>query len=188
MSNTSIPQLVLYPKSVARAPDDLQHLLAMLKQTGLIADSDDQACQLPGKDFLNQLTFLGCSPEIQLSPEDGEKFCRISFSNIETKAVCLGHTSSIKPKCPACKKTISNWQQTEDWQQADSLLHCVHCNTDSAMHELKWRHECAYGRFALCIHYIHPHEAVPSETLLEALHRITGFDWDYCYITQQVNL
>lgn len=187
-TNTSIPQLVLYPKSVNRAPKDLHQLKASLLDIGFISAVKDLPYYLPGNEFVNLLAFLGCSPDIRLGPEDGDNYCQVVISDITNEATCLGFNTTIKPKCPACKTTLSQWQHIANWQQAHTLLGCTHCDTETELHKFKWRHECGYGRFAIRIRYIYPHEAVPSEALLASLEDATGFGWNYCYITQQVTL
>ncbi len=157
-----------------------------LQSSGFISQLEiENNTYLPGKDFLNLLTFLGCSPNINLAPEDGDKFCTIRLSEVEDNARCLGYTNTIQPKCPHCKKKIKNWQDNSDWQNASSLLNCDSCGKQSNMYSLKWRQEAGYGRYAIAINHIYPHEAVPSESLLSRLRDTTGFDWQYFY--SQVN-
>lgn len=140
---------------------------------------------LAGEHFLSLITFLGCSPNINLLPVDGENHCYISLIKASTRAKRLGFTNTAKPKCPACKKRISHWKtldgQAQAWQQADNICTCDKCQTATAFGDLNWKQECGYGRCGFEIAHIYPHEAVPTDQLLNILHQFTGFLWNYCY-------
>ncbi|MCW9014250.1 MAG: hypothetical protein OQL06_10735 [Gammaproteobacteria bacterium] len=183
MSN---PRLVLLPKDPSRIPDDIPELQQALTNAGLIDQSLDNAdtC-LPGDNFLSLLTFLGCSPNINLRPADGKNFCFVAFRPVTQHAVCQGYTSSIFPRCPQCKANIKNWMQINNWQFADTKYHCKECATETTMLQLKWRQKSIYGRFSIIIANIHPHEAVPSEKLLTTLATATGFSWTYFYANNE---
>ena len=174
------------PDTRTSIPQDINRLKALLLDIGFISATDKLPYYLPGNEFINLLAFLGCSPEIRLRPEDGDSYCQVVMSDIGDKASCLGFNTTVKPKCPGCKTNLDQWQHIPEWKHAHTLLSCSHCDTETELYKLKWRHECGYGRFAIRIRYIYPHEAVPSETLLSALENTTGFSWTYCYITQQV--
>ncbi len=135
---------------------------------------------LAGERFLSLLTFLGCSPNINLSPSDGENHCSISLLEPSRITKCLGFTQNSQPKCPHCKKRIADWK-VPGWQLQKQLCSCDKCLTDTAYAELNWKHECGFGRCGFEVTHIYPHEAVPTEQLLNALYRASGVQWQYCY-------
>ena len=177
----ALARLTLYPQQPDHRPQSVAALVDALKHTGLLAAETSDHCYLPGEQFLNLFSFLGCSPQIHLHPDEGDNYCYIRIDDTHENAVCLGYTTTVIPRCPGCKHKLRDWKQVGNWQQAATACRCEHCKTETAMSQLKWRHECAYGRFSLYIAHIHPHEAVPTEQLLIQLRQASGFEWDYCY-------
>ena len=135
---------------------------------------------LPGENFLSLLTFLGCSPNINLLPTENESHCHISLIEHMKNPQCLGYTSTCNPKCPHCTKRISHWK-TDYWKTAGSKCICDKCDTESTYDKLNWKQECGFGRCGFEIAHIYPHEAVPTDQLINALNTNTDIDWDYCY-------
>lgn len=176
------PRLIFHPVNIADTVSDTSGLIQALKNIGFIDQSlDTPNAYLPGNDFLSLITFLGCSPHINLHPDDGDNFCAISISTICTQATNLGYTSTAKAKCPHCGAAIKNWKNIENWQLADTLFECEKCGKEARMHELKWREKSGYGHSSIAVMNIHPHEAVPADKLLNTLADATGFKWIYCY-------
>lgn len=173
-------RLVFHPQQPQQAIDYPQ-LLRCLKEIEYIeTESEHDGNFLPGNQFLSLLTFLGCSPSINLTPTEGEKHCSIRMIDEKERAVCLGHTQTAKPKCPDCKKRIGTWKD-EYWQQPDQQILCDKCQAENTFSTLNWKHECGYARGGFEVVNIYPHEAVPTEQFLDALHQYTGFAWSYCY-------
>jgi len=146
----------------------------------IITPSHGDNHYLPGDNFLSLLTFLGCSPNINLSPTDNEDHCHISLIKQTDNPQCLGYTRTCNPKCPHCTKRISNWK-TGNWQLAGSTCLCDKCGMESNYDKLNWKQECGFGRCGFEVAHIYPHEAVPTDQLINALKKKTGFDWKYCY-------
>ena len=178
--NTS--KLIFFPDSIDKAINN-EALLQTLINSQFITENKQNTNQyLPGDNFLSLITFLGCSPNINLIPVEGENHCFISLIEHSQKPICLGYTLTVNPKCPACKKRIGEWK-IPDWQSAGQLCHCDKCQKQSLYSELNWKHECGFSRCGFEIHHIYPHEAVPTDQLLEKLKYCSGFEWDYCYTT-----
>ena len=181
--NTSIPRLILHPKDGQYIADNMASILQQLESIHFISQLiNDSSIYLAGKDFTNLLTFLGCSPDINLSPEDGDNFCSISIPDIHQNSVLLGYTSTSVPRCPKCKHKIHDWKQHfHNWKKADYIYNFSECQTDTCVARLKWRQEAGYGKCCISINHIHPHEAVPSEKLLNALQQASNTEWTYFY-------
>jgi hypothetical protein len=174
-------KLVLYPC----VPDFTQlesgAIINALKNGGLISGATHHDAYLTGDAFIELFSFLGCAPNICLTPADGDNFCHVIIRSAPGNIHCLGHTATAIPRCPHCKHKMIHWQQTENWQLGETVCTCSHCNTATAMQNLDWKQECAYGRMAVDIINIHPFEAVPSDNLLHILQAATNVEWRYCY-------
>jgi len=177
----SLARLVFHPRQLDHAPADIPALLQALTGIGLISSQQQDDHHLPGDEFLGLLSFLGCSPHILLHPNEGASYCYLGIDPVSDSPRCLGYTVSVVPRCPVCKQRISDWQTIPDWQQASSQYTCQQCASSTPVSQLNWRQECGYGRFSFHIAQIHPHEAVPSDKLLDSLQQSSGFNWDYFY-------
>ncbi|MGD8514698.1 MAG: hypothetical protein PVF52_03720 [Granulosicoccaceae bacterium] len=167
------------PQASLPAVDDM---LALLRDIGLAADGFDwHGAQhyLPGERFLDLITFLGCSPSINIEPSgDGSEFCHIAIARYDTPQVFAADNART-PRCLHCKQELPNWR---DWQYSPLVEYaCPHCGEPLRLDRLNWRRTVAIARGALYIYGVHDSEAVPSELLLLALEKHTGKRWAYCY-------
>lgn len=180
---TPVPRLILHPADPRYVPGDHNEIFKALLAIGLLTETTcDKHTYLAGKEFINLLTFLGCSPEIKLSPQDGENFCSISIPGYHEDNMLLGYTSTIIPRCPACKHKVNDWKQhIHDWKHGNHIYHCTECQQQTPVAELNWRQEGGYGHCAIIINHIHPHEAVPADKLLSTLQQASQTEWVYCY-------
>jgi len=173
-------RLIFFPASPEQLVD-YNNLLSALSTFAFInPEADKNNEYLPGDKFLNLLTFLGCSPNINLTPTDGESHCFISLLEATEQPGCLGYTQTVNPKCPNCTKRISNWK-TDSWMQGNSVCCCDKCQTESSYAELNWKQECGFACCGFEIAHIYPHEAVPTDQLLTQLEKHTSVKWSYCY-------
>lgn len=174
-------KLMLYPTRATFTPITSETLLIALKACNLISDASLRNPYLPGSAFIKLLSFLGCSPNICLTPEEGDNYCHVIFKPWQSESHCLGHTATAVPRCPQCKTKIPAWKKIAHWQNGATIYTCPHCHTATTLQKLQWKQECAYGCMAVEIINIHPFEAVPSENLLSVLQEATGVEWNYCY-------
>lgn len=179
-------RLIICPKTSTDAPAELPEIIKALKDIGLIAEEFSNNDFYAGDSFINLISFLGCSPNIQLSPEDGDQFCFIHISETTTDSQHLGHCRSVSAKCPNCKTKIKDWKSANNWQSGNSQYSCQQCDTQSILADLKWCHEAGYGRLSISIVNIHPHEAVPAEKVLQTLNNVCGFEWTYFYANNEI--
>jgi len=182
----NIPRIIIYPKNVSNKPESISLIKQTINNIELAGKEFSANKFYTGDAFLSLLSFLGCAPNIHLSPEDGDNYCYIEISNITDKAKILGHTQSVIPRCPDCKHKLKNWQSISNYTLANTNINCPECNALLKMSDLKWRQEGGYGQFYISISNIHPHEAVPSEKLLQTLEQTTGFAWHYFYANNQI--
>jgi hypothetical protein len=184
----TLPRLILFPRHNEQTLDHVAPFIDRMTAAGLIGHPLDKDTFQVGSEFLSLLTFLGCAPNIQLSPDDGDQFCFIRLHPALDTAQCLGVTGTIRPGCPECRHKLTGWQSDVDWRLATTPIQCPRCGTATTVARLRWRHEGGYGRCALTIARIHPHEAVPTDQLLAALTEASGFDWTYCYANDSITL
>lgn len=176
----STSRLIFFPENASQPVDNRQVLDTLISTEFINTPAYSFNHYLPGDRFLSLLTFLGCSPNINLQPVENENHCYISLLDNSPETQFLGCTSTAKAKCPDCKKRISNWK-TDDWNITGTLCHCDKCHTQNPYAELNWKHECGFARGGFEISHIYPHEAVPTDQLLNALEKSSGYKWNYTY-------
>jgi len=176
----NISKLIFFPKPTD-ADINTQTLLNTLIESQFITAKELKTNHyLPGERFLNLITFLGCSPKINLFPVDGESHCFISFIEPTGLPSCVGYTKTAYPKCPSCTKRIVNWK-IPDWKLPGKLCKCDKCQTITPYTELNWKHECGFARYGFLITQIYPYEAVPTDQFLHILNQFSDLEWSYCY-------
>lgn len=177
------PRLILHPENTRHLIKDNHQLISSLLDIQFINETaGTDNTYTAGKEFINLLTFLGCSPDIKLSPNDGENYCTVSIPDAHETVTLLGYTSTVIPRCPSCKHKISDWKQHfHDWKQGDHVYSCTECQAQTPVANLKWRQEGGYGHSCVVVNHIHPHEAVPSEKLLNTLQQASATAWSYFY-------
>ena len=149
-----------------------------------------------GEHFLQLVTFLGCSPMIELEPPSDPvtlaadsaagKFCHVFLSSAESLRF-RSDPRTPAPRCPACHTTASDWQPLlQAWQNnpANGDWRCAHCEYTGHISGLGFRKSAGFGRTFVEIRGIYPSEAVPGEALLKALKSLTHGDWSTLYIKE----
>ena len=125
-----------------------------------------------GDKFLSLLTFMGCSPNIELEPQHDKPYCYIELEQAKAPQFIAG--KNIKPtKCPHCK----------------SLIHqpsCENCHKEIEPEKLNWRKTAFYASCWITIANIYALEAIPSDSLLNVLEKETGMKWKAAYVRYDV--
>ena len=188
MASNQTGRLVLTSKPEAPPPPtDL--LLAGLRDVGFIGRPlDDRATAvfLTGERFLQLVTFMGCSPHIQLDPPvDGGSFCHIRLEGPWPEPRLMRGRNTRPPRCAHCRASLSRWEQELDrWcthpSRAD--VHCHQCGRHQRPLDLQWRRNAGFGRLFLLVEDIFPGEAVPVSSLMQSLRQTSGSPWDYFYV------
>ncbi|MGB7934516.1 MAG: hypothetical protein WCH04_20280 [Gammaproteobacteria bacterium] len=194
----TVHKLVLYPAQVDCPTVETAALVTALQTIGLVAAP---ACHDPasgyraGEQFLQLVTFLGCSPAIELEPPaDPDEcarvcasgnLCHIRISLAEDRIRFRADSRLPAPRCPQCRKVEDRWTELIAQWRADpreNCWACRECGIHGRLFDLNFRHRGAFGHSFIDICGIHPAEAVPGETLLTALGELTGCDWRYMYL------
>ena len=191
-------KLLLYPDNPDFHPADPATLLACLQDIGLAGGSfpvQGQTRYLAGEHFLQLVTFLGCSPAIEFdlpadtgavatAAERGD-FCHISLTLTKERAAFRGGGRVPPPRCPSCRKAVSDWQQVlHDWQRTPhrEAWTCGQCGHHGRIQALDFRRHGGFARVFIDIWGIHPSEAVPVDALLTSLAGCSGTGWRYMYV------
>ncbi len=141
-----------------------------------------------GEQFMEQLTFVGCSPFIALQPEEAEAdqpYCAIHLPQPKNYYSAVD-SMNTPPRCPHCRKAHPSWQQAmQQWQQDQTQFWSCHvCEKTSAPWQWNWRKQAAFGRSVIEILNIHPHEAIPGQSLMDALQTLSQTPWQYAYVRE----
>jgi len=162
----------------------------LLVDLGLIgaAYGDFPGTYLVGPKFLQLITFLGCSPYLQLEPPtDGSNdFCYVQICGPFQAPRLLSAGNTRPPRCPSCGKGLTQWQQLEAvWAKGGSeqKIVCPLCNYGTSPVDLNWRRKAGFGHYFIAISGIFPEEAVPLPALLDYL-RGNGAPWRYFYLQE----
>lgn len=176
---------------------DRKKLTNALTAIGLITSklsiNEPQAYQT-GESFMQLVTFLGCSPNIQLDPpENRNELTRVCQNGelCHVRLVCGNKTLSFRfntgalPRCPACNTIDSYWDRhLENWTANPDGVdwECSKCKASSTIEKLNFRKQAAFIRDCIEIWGIYPSEAVPGEKLMKTLSDFTDCDWQAFYI------
>jgi hypothetical protein len=193
-----VHKLVLYPAQLDRPAVETATLVAALQDIGLIAAP---LCHEPangyraGEQFLQLVSFLGCSPAIELEPpldpDECERacasgsLCHIRFPSLENRIRFRADKRLPAPRCPQCRKSEDRWPTLIERWHADpreTRWACRVCGYHGRLFDLNFRQRGAFGRSFIDIRGIHPAEAVPGESLLATLGELSGCDWRYMFL------
>ena len=184
-----VNQLILCPERPELVPSDTAALLQRLHAIGFIADTltfEGREHYRPGEDFLQLITFLGCSPVVALGEPGatGDEFCHIQFDGPSAKPQFIAGSNVKVPRCPGCGHRLEQWQpEIKAWQEnAEHVWRCPECGNEYSPTLLRWRQCAGFGRYFITVWGVFEGEAVPSEELLNALRELSDFDWRYFYV------
>lgn len=177
-----MPSLLLFPGDPRWVPGERRAFMASLAELGLIAAadrSDDTGAYHPGPEYLALVMFLGCSPRVSFDPlhNDEGQAAGLLRCHIYSEVRFVAPATLAKARCPRCRAPAG----PVDVTAYDRPFLCTKCGWMSTVSDLDWRQVAGFGRCFLDIGGIHPHEAVPSDRLLESLRDRSMCDWRYCY-------
>jgi hypothetical protein len=180
--------LVFCPKSLTFASEKGVELLSQLENAGFIGASFDvlkQQGYLIGDKFLKLITFLGCSPHIDISPpqnlSDWGNFCHIEINSTRNPQFFKG-LKRPKCSCPHCKSRVNTMlAELEQWAPETQTLQCPKCQQTVLVEQLNWRHGGGFGQFFIVVNSIYPNEAIPTDKLMSLLSSASDEPWDYFY-------
>ena len=166
----------------------LLHTLARLDFISTDFLLDERTHYHTGPAFLDHISFLGCSPAIELAApaQDAEaaaragRFCHLHLHEA-TKLPRLRIRPGQRPRCRQCRTDIEP-ESLLSLNASSVTLTCPGCRRQIEPERLNWRQSGAIARIFLDIWSIHIAEAVPTDLLLQQLGHTTGGRWDFFYI------
>ena len=177
---TANASLIIHPDDPHWHFDEPEIIVTNLRKLGLVANEiqNEEQSYFIGDNFLELISFLGCSPNINLTPQDNPgKFCFVRLiSNPKITALTSKHSHA--PHCPHCKKPEKNWS---DNMSAIELT-CSSCGRIAPPWHYNWRKSAGFGRFFIEITEIYPREAIPQAALLTTLEQLHNTTWSYFYL------
>lgn len=197
MSETRKPiyRLVLHPQNEDYAPASSEMIQEILSSTGFIGDpcsvpdsgmaSADQAF-LAGEHFLQLLTFMGCSPNVNLAPqyETDQDYCHIVLSPVYTRVRFRSHSRDAFARCPACGRRDADGQALiERWRRNRILKEyvCPYCHKSMSLYDVGWRQMAGFARFFIEVFSIFPQEGIPTSHFLSVLENACAQPWTYFF-------
>jgi hypothetical protein len=182
-------RLILTPEDPYFVPPQPDAILSSLREIDLIGSPlENGQGNLLGEAFMQLVTFMGCSPAIQLEPgKAGEAFCHLLSQGPYPKPRLIEGKNTQPPRCSACRKRINDWRTLfQDWSEKEAgwTFSCPHCHQHQDPAKLDFRQSAGCGRFFLSIENIFPQEAIPSPSLLKTLQQESEMQ-PWCYFYQQ---
>lgn len=186
-TNRDVYRLVLLPVQYDADGLNPEPILGRLQAIGLLGEPMVQAANafLVGERFFDHLSFLGCSPHINIEPQspDDTNFCHIRVHNDEVARLYSGQNTGT-PHCPECKSSLTGISKLLSAREAvlpEDGWQCEACGSSGKMKNLNWRKTAGFARVAIEVWSVHPHEAVPTSYLIGTLEDATGVRWRYIY-------
>jgi len=193
------PKLLMHPASPDTPAVAKERLVRELQAIGLIGEQKPLGkggFYPAGEHFLQLVSFLGCSPAIELEPpQDPQeraaasaagRFCHIFISSGEQLQFrCDSQTRP--PCCPRCRNPEPGWRpRVQAWQEGKqgAVWECQACGYHGRLCDLVFRKTAGFGRTFLEIRGIYPSEAVPGPALLDTLASLTGGPWKTLYLRE----
>jgi hypothetical protein len=187
----SAGKLILYPQSALAPPPSQRALTSAMAEIGLIGEMLESLPErerfLAGERFLQLISFLGCSPHIELAPpsEGGDDFCFLDLLGPWARPRLFRGRNTRPPGCPSCGcRRDGHHLQLQPGAELPEALRwqCVQCGAAHHPGQWNWRQQGGAARIALSINGIFPSEALPGDELLARLKALDGKPWSYCYI------
>ncbi len=192
-------KLILLPTDPDTGIENCEQLVHPLQAIGFIGEpaSCRQGLFYPvGDRFLQLVSFLGCSPMIELDPPansaeldaaiaDG-RFCHVMLT-CSPALQFRADPQTRPPRCPQCGHADTHWaQRLQDWRDnpAETGWTCAACEQPAPLTSWVFRKTAGFGKVFVEIRGIYPSEAVPGDLLLNTLRSVTGNAWHYIYIKE----
>ena len=173
--------MVIYPEQ-ADLRVSQKSLISMLNTTGLLGAAETDTRFRPGNAFLELICFLGCSPNVALSPnQDNDPYCTIEVAASQDQIRCQFASNTRAPKCPVCRTNLSQLL-CDEMLKPCYLQNCPECQTELDLTTLNWRKSAVFAQSWIEINNIFEAEAVPHDDLMQYLKKETGAVWKVAYL------
>ncbi len=186
-------RLVFSPKDADYSPaapqQDSAALINALRKIQFIGDSlptshksQEQGQRfLVGDQFFQLMTFLGCSPNIEIEPREDMAFCHVEIPEPGPQHSLIASRTLKPPVCPQCRNALAHWRELGEH---DTSVTCPQCSHKALFSQYIWRRKAmSFARWHVSLWNIYESEAVPVPELLNAFEAATDTAWTYSYIT-----
>lgn len=172
--------LVLHPEDPAAAPE-AEAVIAVLRHCGLIAERPAGTDHLPGPDFAQHITFMGCSPAVMM---DDEALYRVEVTGPSERPRLHAGANTRPPRCHDCGHRFDDWRERlGDTGDASAEWTCPGCGRALRPADLDWRRTAGAARTEVVVWGVFEREGIPGDPLLHALGETTGgTPWRYFYL------
>ncbi len=193
-----VNRLVLVTITETDLAEVLEKLRTRLRDMEIIQQpvNNQQHCYAVGDGFMQQIIFMGCSPAIELQIPDVMEAGKVNFTFVRLSQHAgedgqyavpyygkrYDHIQQV-PRCPACRRPVkADISQLHSSLRSDpDRITCHACQHSSDVADLDWRKQTGWGNVFIEILNVYPHEAVPTDGLLQALSETTTSNWKYFY-------
>lgn len=192
MNEQRVHKLVLHPSAPGFALPSWDRLIRGLQAMEFLDKAfanDSDKRYLVGERFLQYITFMGCSPSVELTPPANGSldFCHVRFSDIYTQPRFRRATQSVFARCPHCRKRMNNWETAISHWLIDphaENFQCDKCANSVSVFQVGWRHTAAFACLFMDIYSIYPQEGIPTDQFLSELEALSGCQWNYFFTDQ----
>lgn len=174
-------QLVLSSLDQMFVPESFEDWIEALQKTEFVGEMCLPQRYRVGECFLDGVTFLGCSPELQFEPREDLRFCHFYLPAPTEQPRAWAHHHLPASKCPQCKSAIPWPGSTDPVFPADSGK-CANCGHRYSLESLAWRkRQLCFSCAPVVIWDVGDGEAVPADVLMLKLQELSGSDWRFSY-------
>ena len=183
-------RLYLYPVDINKNINP-EKLALTLQNIEFIAEplgdelSGNESCRYEvGEEFLSLICFMGCSPNIEMEPQENSPFCYVETPKYSGAMRFIAGDNVKKVNCPHCKKGQANLAASLLQCEEGALFsqQCTVCKEFIDPTTLNWRRSAFIAKNWVLLGNIYESEAVPDEKLLSALGQESGCEWKYAYV------
>jgi hypothetical protein len=178
-------RLYLYPTDTTRniPYKKLERALRNIAFIDTALESDKGYRYQVGEQFLSLICFMGCSPNIEIEPQQNRPFCYVEIAKDSDEPHFIVGSNVKKVNCPHCKKPLATLVDALLSEPSGLLQqHCTLCDSVIDPEKINWRKSAFIAKTWILLGNIYEAEAVPDEKLLATLQQVSGCQWQYAYI------
>ncbi len=179
-------KLYLYPED-PDAPVENAGLKSTLADCKFIGPLIEKNRYQAGEQFLSLLCFMGCSPNIELEPQNDRPYCYIEIPESSAEKRFIAGRNTRKLQCPGCKQTVNNAKAliNDAIENKVDFFECPECNQRIDLETINWRKSAFIAKSWIAVGNIYEAEAIPDDKLLGQLELATGNPWKFAYIREE---
>ena len=136
-----------------------------------------------GDEFLQLITFVGCSVRIELSPDADGPFCHVRLTGAFRHPRFLSGHNTRAPRCHNCRTPLQSWREHQaQWSSGRTDdIPCPTCGEPRPPWAYDWKDQAGFGRVFIQVEEVFPGEAAPTPGFGELLAHISGSAWQHFY-------